>query len=231
MPVKLLAILALLCAAQLNGVQVTGELIYDPSTGGLATFILNGPNFSLTGVAGDLERGNPCFQSCSPGDIGVFNTAIFWDTSRLDSATVDGITYSDVFFGSAGTHYQSQFFFRSPSFTVTESLVYTAPLSFDANLIVFRGSEWSCIICDPPTDSIDPSQPSRPIRVIGHGFVTMTLRENTEPVLPRFVLDRIVYQLVPEPSTFFLVSVPLAAVLLVRRLLRAYFGAVSTATE
>ena len=47
MPVKLLVILALLCAAQLNGVQVqlTGEIIF-PTVPGPASFTLNGPNFS-----------------------------------------------------------------------------------------------------------------------------------------------------------------------------------------
>ena len=223
MSVKILVILALLCAAQLNGVQVqlTGEIIF-PTVPGPASFTLNGPNFSLAGRAADLSVGNPCFQGCSPGDIGDFDAAIFWDTSRLDSATVDGVTYSDVFFGDAGTDQQSQFHFRGPSFTVTESLVYTAPVTIEGFLIVYSGY-YSCVICDPPTDDIDPTQPPFPLLVTGSGLVTMTLREATGSPSVRFVLDRIVYQLVvPEPSAFFLVSAPFAIVL-IRRLLRSYF--------
>ena len=222
MAVKILAILALLCSAHLEGVQLTGELIHpNPSLPGLSAFTLNGPNFSLTGVAVFQNFANICFEGCSPGDEGGFNTVVLWDTSRLDSATVDGVTYSDASFGDVSTPFLSNFYFHGPAFTVTESLVYTAPFTLDGFLIVFR-TQYTCIVCDPPTDLIDPTQPPLPLLVTGAGRVTMTLREDMQAPTRTFVVDRLVYQLiVPEPSAFFLVGIPLAAAL-VRRLLQSY---------
>src|SRR4029450_11937503 len=172
----ILAMFALLCAAQLRGVPVTGELIL-PTDAPLGTFTLNGPNFSLTASVSSFGIDDDvCGTGCGPGDSVSPNTGFDWDLLRLDSVTVDGVSYSGSF-GNISNFYVSVFFLAGPPIPITDTLVYTVPVTLDGQLIVYGGP--GCVICSDPFEPIDPMEPPLPVPVTGSGQVTLTLQETT----------------------------------------------------
>jgi hypothetical protein len=206
---------ALLFTAQLHGIQVTGQTVFTGgSTMAQGTMTLIGPNFSL-----EVTKSFFGFASCEPCDTGHLLSLSLDLSSDLAFATgsVDGVFYPFLSLGNSFvTPFQSSFFFFGPSFIVTESLVYTGPGGLQGQLIAYLPNSDICVICGQR----DPFGGGLPIPISGEGQATGILVDTGQPDgQGRFELRQIVYQLVPEPSTFLLLGVPLA-IGVVRRLFR-----------
>jgi hypothetical protein len=202
---------ALLLASKLEGVPISGEVIYrQDQAENLLT--LNGPNFSITGVPTMIfeEQGAYCFQGCAPDTVSQIADGVE-SFLHSTSGTIDGVFYPVLSWGSPAHPDEGTLFvgsgIRLPG---TGSLTYTNPLMASGRLVFFEGFFGPCLICG--------------LQFSATGRLFMTFEEIDVPEDPRpWLLTtemRYTFTSIPEPSTFALMVTPLA-LYLVRRTVRA----------
>jgi hypothetical protein len=196
---------ALLLASKIEGVPISGEVIYHSEAFEGNSLTLNGPNFSITSVPylHYEEGGAYCFFGCPP-DYAYRTQDGIGELIYLTSGTIDGTFYPGLSWGN-GALGDEGYLFVSAGIDLpgNGSLTYTSSLTAAGHLVFFDLNDLStCLIC-----GLDFS---------ARGRMFMTFEEMAFPFPeedPRTWLwtteMRYTFTSIPEPSTFALASIPL----------------------
>jgi hypothetical protein len=174
----------------------SGQLVGDPNSL-TTTFTLVGPNFTVNGssVSGNVGGCGGCPAGTPfPLSVSIVDSDVF-----LGLSIIDGVTYQALNLGDAAPA-ASALGFNGGTVVLTGPGTFRTPFRFSGRLAVIAdvSGEIVCLTCKPEFV---------PLPISGAGIATIHVIGESGDLST----DLVTYTFTPEPATFYLGLIPLAA--------------------